>query len=472
MVATNRIRKGGHMRERKLLATTVVMIVLALLLVALPSLGACTKEKIVEVPVEKVVEKEVVKEVPVEKVVEKEVVKEVPVEKGVLFIGSLANLTGPGSGTTAPLHKGYVDYFTWINNEGGIGGHQVDILWTDTKYKTDVHLSTFERWLDRNLLGVMPSSTGASIALRGPSVKSKIPVCLVRSPAQFIFPQAEGGGVVPVEENYGYGLLPLDSELCISMIDWWLKNKHTEDRPLRLALMYMDNPYGTAALAGGAMEWLEANPKVEIVADIPIPFGVTDLTAEVIKIKDSEADVIQIMMIYGPEPALLFRTLADLNITDVPVLHQSDHYGTIIRGQPAELPVECYFACPYTQRGEKDNPGVKRTDEIYMKLHNSETSTDVEEWQHGWLTAQFLSEGIKKAMLEVGYEKIDGEAVKKALDDIEVDTWGMTGPAGFSPDNHCYTRTARILYGTVGNQDIKPLSDWFEVISLPPPWMK
>lgn len=38
-------------------------------------------ERVVRVPVEKIIEKEVIKEVPVEKIVEKEVIKEVPVEK-------------------------------------------------------------------------------------------------------------------------------------------------------------------------------------------------------------------------------------------------------------------------------------------------------------------------------------------------------------------------------------------------------
>ena len=45
----------------------MVFVSLALLLIAVPLLGACTKE----VPVERIVEKEVIKEVPVEKVVEK-----------------------------------------------------------------------------------------------------------------------------------------------------------------------------------------------------------------------------------------------------------------------------------------------------------------------------------------------------------------------------------------------------------------
>jgi len=68
----------------------MVFAFLALLLIGTPLLGACGGEKIVEVPVEKIVEKEVIKEVPVEVVVEKEVtkeiIKEVPVEKEVVKV--------------------------------------------------------------------------------------------------------------------------------------------------------------------------------------------------------------------------------------------------------------------------------------------------------------------------------------------------------------------------------------------------
>ena len=62
----------------------IVFLALALLLIAVPVLGACTKEVVKEVEVEVPVVKEVVKEVPVETIVEKEVpiqvIKEVPVE--------------------------------------------------------------------------------------------------------------------------------------------------------------------------------------------------------------------------------------------------------------------------------------------------------------------------------------------------------------------------------------------------------
>ena len=74
--------------KKKIGMKTAVIFWMTVLLVALPLLGACTKEVVKEVPVERVVEKEVVKEVvkevPVEKVVEKVVVKEVPVEKVVV----------------------------------------------------------------------------------------------------------------------------------------------------------------------------------------------------------------------------------------------------------------------------------------------------------------------------------------------------------------------------------------------------
>ena len=91
------------------MARTQVMLIglMVLLLMALPLLGACGSEKVVEVPVEKVVEKEVIKEVPVEKIVEKEVIKEVPVEKpteqpegpwdGLQYL----RLMGAASGSTA-----------------------------------------------------------------------------------------------------------------------------------------------------------------------------------------------------------------------------------------------------------------------------------------------------------------------------------------------------------------------------------
>ena len=55
-----KLNEEGEMPKKRYLIM-VTLAVMVLLLVALPMLGACTTEKVVEVPVEKVVEKEVVK---------------------------------------------------------------------------------------------------------------------------------------------------------------------------------------------------------------------------------------------------------------------------------------------------------------------------------------------------------------------------------------------------------------------------
>ena len=91
--------------------TRLIMVIsLVMFMISLPLLGACTKEVVKEVPVEKVVEKEVVKEVPVEKVVKEEVVKEVEVEKvvekevvkGPIKIGMAMDMSGPYSMEESP----------------------------------------------------------------------------------------------------------------------------------------------------------------------------------------------------------------------------------------------------------------------------------------------------------------------------------------------------------------------------------
>jgi len=105
-----------------------LLIGIGLILIAMPLLGACTKEVVKEVPIEKVVEKEVVKEVPVEKVVVKEIVKEVPVEKvvvkevevGTVTIGGVYPMSGGAASVGIGWDRGLKLAVDEINARGGI----------------------------------------------------------------------------------------------------------------------------------------------------------------------------------------------------------------------------------------------------------------------------------------------------------------------------------------------------------------
>ena len=82
-----------------------------------------------------------------------------------IFIPLLVYRTGPYAPSGIPLASGFVDYFTLVNERGGING--IKIVWEEceTQYDTKQGVECYERLKGRNPLVVNPYSTGITYQL-------------------------------------------------------------------------------------------------------------------------------------------------------------------------------------------------------------------------------------------------------------------------------------------------------------------
>lgn len=149
----------------------LAIIVLLVSMVVVPVFVACTQEKIVEVPVEKVVEKEVVKEVPVEKVV----IKEVPVETGTIVLGMMGDFTGPYAVAATPMLKAAQDYVRYINEEGGINGNMLKLVWGEHGFAPPKMLTLYDKFMEDGAIQVSNMTVLESSVTKARHDEDKIP---------------------------------------------------------------------------------------------------------------------------------------------------------------------------------------------------------------------------------------------------------------------------------------------------------
>ena len=190
------------------MAKTRVLLIgfLALLLITLPLLGACTKE--------------VVKEVPVEKIVEKEVIKEVAVKKGApVKISQEFGLTGPYAPQHKHIFRAYQDYIRYINEvDGGLPDtegvlHPVELIWGDMQMKAPVSISLYDKAKAAGALVHGTVWVAATAAVKPKSNKDKMPVFNLSASNMAIVPQ-----------GYGYILLPYYEDIVGAYVDWFLES--------------------------------------------------------------------------------------------------------------------------------------------------------------------------------------------------------------------------------------------------------
>ena len=85
------------------------------------------------------------------------------------------------------------------------------------------------------------------------------------------------------------------------------------------------------------------------------------------------------------------------------------------------------------------------------------------EYFYGWVGAAVICEAMSRAIEDVGYENLDGPAIKEALDGMkDFDVYGLPSIT-YKPDDHRGS-TKMAVYEVRGGEIIR-VSDWQEAPS-------
>lgn len=398
--------------------------VFALLLLSVSLLGACTKEKIVEVPVEKVVEKEVIKEVPVEKVVEKEVIKEAPAEQ-VLKIGIEYDLTGPVGPVGVRYKPGQDDYLRWLNEEkGGINGIKVEMVWFDAGMESERILSGFDDVVDA---GVLVYTTRTSLGNKVVNAKveaAKMPV--IAGPTT----------VECVTSPYYYALYVPYPANSTAFIDWIVEewDKWDERNP-RLAFVNQDVFWPRMMTIPQVYDYAKS-VDVDIVAEVYTPANPVDTKPQLLAAQNAGADFI---MLGG------HTTLASAALKDAKRLGMWDkvRWAVAVPCSLAdtaemigdELVEGVIWGYARSMRGD-GSPLTLECEDLYEKYHGTR-EVPADWYIDGVIFTKMQVEVLRKALEKVPYEELTRESVMEygvwRMEDV--DTGGFTaGPITWSED--------------------------------------
>ena len=440
---SKRDKKAKEVRmENKNWLSKIVVVVVILSFLLMPILGCATPSEPGEPPAE---------------------------TKGPILFGSLTDLTGPAAATLAPIHFGTLDYFNKLNKEkGGINGHPVEVKWADTKYEIPAGITAYERMRDDGVILLTGMMTGTLTALAERLVKDNMPWSIpARNVSNFMWPP---------QEFFAYS--PTDPDVGPVFLEWFWEEKLNKARPINVAAIYLDTPYGRSPLEGGLKAWIDSHPEIvdwpRPSLDFPIPPTTTDLTPELTKIKAANVDLI-IHQVLKPQADPLMGGMIKLNMT-MPIWFMGSQAGpTFIDASQKSPPGGQYSmeTTPYVW--EKDNACIKANKEIYDSIENPGADYGME-YLAGLIGARIMQEVATRALDTVGYDKLDGIAVHNAFEATKnFDPWpGGLPPMSWSTDDHRGITQTKIYFTTDGMPKPRmwPISDWYPVSKILPPGME
>jgi len=367
-------------------------------------------------------------------------------EKYVTYL-SLADYTAAIAGLNVPADMGCEDYIKDLNARGGVDGVKVKFIGVDTRYDVARGVSAYKRYrTEPKLLVANAIGTPIGKAVAPLATKDKL-VTLVPGDGEF---QANLGRI------FVWG--PTYQDSFAATVDWILsdwKKKGKAGAP-KVGYISWDNAYGKEFLRGGK-EYAE-KMGVRLAPPEFFPAGSLDHTVYLARLAKAEVNYIFVGGV-DPTPTNVIRDAQKLGLTKT-IQFICDYWGPTslgVRLHPEAL--EGVVIVSYYLRGDEARKHPLAT--LWTKYGRGKLEDMNEVYTIGMSWAMTFEAALKIALKQVGYKKLDGEAIFQAYQKLTgVERAGLQGPCAYSPTSRRGSLEVR-FYQVQGGK-IASISGWIK----------
>lgn len=349
-------------------------------------------------------------------------------------IGAIFDLTGATGDVGTPYSVGVIGYVDWINANGGVEGHPIELISQDYAYDVATAENLYVQFVEEGVVAFMGWGTGDTEALRGRVAEDQIPFMSASYSAALNDPAGEAPYNFLVGTTYSDQLVIMMQY----MLDEWVA-EGGDPAEMKVVFFHNDSPFGTSPLEDG--EAFASEHGFETLR-IAMPRGATSYEAELTRADEFGVTHIIVQNVSTPA-ALLVSEAADFGLLEdieVGCLNWcADEILVELAGEDTEGVLGALPFGPTTVEVPGQELPTAWLDENDMTLEEATLH-----FTQGWWTMAVMVEGIRMT-LAAGQE-LTGENIRANLETItEFDTGGITSPITFSVEDHRGNRSLTIF---------------------------
>jgi len=356
-------------------------------------------------------------------------------------VGFSAALTGPGSGTYAPVKDAFDVYFNEVNSKGGINGHPVKIIFEDNAAQPSKAASDAKKFAtqDKVILMMNASLSSTFAPMVQVAEKSNIPILFAAAvcPAEVYPPKPDRNEFCSTAFAAKY-----DSRFAIKFI------KEEAKGPVKLSLVAMNIPVSRGEIDFAA-ELASKTEGFTVLGKEAIPPPTPDFTPFASKIKDSGANWVYAWAPWETEVKTL-EALRKLGWTGKFLA-----WAHIQAEEDLERLKDDNFYVFGTNAFFADDSAMhKKIKEAALK---AKTIYPYQKLTEGWIAAMVLDQILKRTAWPATPEK-----VRDAMNELKVELAGLRGgPLVWTKENHFRTvNYYRVYKWDSASKRIKNVKDW------------
>jgi branched-chain amino acid transport system substrate-binding protein len=341
--------------------------------------------------------------------------------KDPIKVGAIFDLTGATGDVGTPYSEGVKGYVEWLNAQGGVEGHPIDLISADYAYKVDVAEQLYTQYVSEGVVAFMGWGTGDTEALRTKVAEDKIPFMSASYSAALV-------DMAAAPYNFLIGTTYSDQAIIAmrwALDDWKAKG---ESGAPKFAVIHHDSPFGQSPVED-AKAFAEANG-AEFMA-LAMPKGATDFVAELAQMESFGANYVIIHTVSSPA-AVLLKDAARQGFKGQFVCLNwcADEILVNLAGDAAN---GVMGAIPFTPPSV---PVAGHNDAVaFLKTKGTTLEAATLHYTQGWWTMATMTEGIRRVLKEG--KEVNGENIRAALETIQgFNTGDVTSTINFSPTSH------------------------------------
>jgi branched-chain amino acid transport system substrate-binding protein len=321
------------------------------------------------------------------------------IEKEV-FIAGICSVTGPAADVAKPAAVALEDAFNYFNKTGGIEGHKIRYVWDDNRYKVPEGVSIYKKFMaekPKPIIIDLWDGSGLNEAIKEFMEQDKVPAITVGLSDATIYP---AGWIFADSCAYG--------DQSAAFFNWF-KSRWKEKRNIRIAYLSWNSPYGRSGYE--EVKKYVAGRGGEVVGIEYTPYTPISVMPQLLKFKELGVDYIWTNTVH-PNVDVAMKEMAQAGIK-IPIVGNTI-ISADIQIRLSGVAAEGYIACQpwYSYDYEINLP------KDFLELMKEASTTRGQGYRdsiyvRGWHHAYVYREVIRLALKEVGYEKLDGEAVMK-----------------------------------------------------------
>lgn len=361
-------------------------------------------------------------------------------------IGLNWDLTGPVSEGGGMLLDAFKDYISFFEEKGGIKGAKIELLWSDSGYSIPRVLSNYTRFKEAGAVAIQIQASLEAYTLKPLAERDRIPLISTAVDAANFYPPgwvftASGGSTAEM----------------FAVFLKWLKGSWKEARSPRIAIIGWDNTLGRAPQV---VKKYVSEVGATIVAEEFAPVPTMDYSGQLLRIKEANPDYIFVGIASGGFGPFLKDTERLRIRGQIPMVTNGVVPLFQAIGPAGPLAEGLYSFNTRALYSETNIPGIKEMQDYITKVRGKPADTDMATW--GWIDMRANLEFIKRAVDEVGVDKLTGQDVKNAIEKTtKLDMSGLTRPLNYGPAKRRGNDYARLVQVKGGN--IVSLTDWMEI---------